>query len=62
MVLNQQQKKHDTVPSLTFSYSVSETVDRQDIDGIREPPPGILPVGRSLATDSAPDEPCTVAY
>lgn len=44
---------------LTFSYSVSDTVDRHDIDGIRDPPCWI--VGASLATDRAPDEPCTVA-
>lgn len=44
--------------TLTFSYSVSETVERHDIDGMR-PPPSVC---ASLATDNTPDEPCTVAY
>lgn len=42
--------------ALTFSYSVSETAERHDIDGMR--PCGIC---ASLATDNTPDEPC-MAY
>lgn len=46
---------------LTFSYSVSDTVERHDIEGIRAPPGGKVGTGTSLATDRAPDEPCTGA-
>lgn len=44
--------------ALTFSYSVSETVDRQEIDGINGPPDWCCG-STSLATDSAPDDPWT---
>ena len=44
---------------LTFSYSVSETVERQ-LDGIRT---FKLPTGsRSLTTDSAPVEPAAYEF
>lgn len=48
--------------ALTFSYSVSETVERHDIVGMRPPPLTAWDICASLVIDNTPVEPCTVAY